>query len=290
MDPAVLRQAASFTVAGIAGMKDFSPLLAATGLAACPLFAGKRVNKGSMDSPLPLGNRDYTTLDLARFLDKAEGSAWLLRTLPKAAAGAEAVFLPAVLGTAFSAALHADLPQKLGFPVLELFCPVPSVTGLRLRAVLHQALKQRRVSMVEGTTATGAIVEQGRCAALVTEESGRQRIWRARNFIMATGGFFGKGIESGPGRAREAVFGLPVSAPEEQYSWSDQCFLSRNGHLFARLGVATDASLRPVDPAGDPVLENVFFVGRSLRGYDHALEKSGNGVALATGYAAGMTV
>ena len=34
-------------------------------------------------------------------------------------------------------------------------------------------------------------------------------------------------------------------------------------------------------------MTNVFFAGRSLAGYDFATEKSGHGVALATGWKAG---
>ena len=39
---------------------------------------------------------------------------------------------------------------------------------------------------------------------------------------------------------------------------------------------------------GNPLCGNVFFIGKTLGGYDHAAEKSGNGVALSTALFAAM--
>jgi len=52
--------------------------------------------------------------------------------------------------------------------------------------------------------------------------------------------------------------------------------------------VKVDNKLRPVDDAGNVLLENVFVAGKTLAGYDYCSEKSGNGVALATAYRAGL--
>lgn len=62
----------------------------------------------------------------------------------------------------------------------------------------------------------------------------------------------------------------------------------RPSHGFALLGPNVDASLRPLGGDGNPVADNVFFIGKTLGGYDHAAEKSGNGVALSTAYFAAM--
>ena len=43
-----------------------------------------------------------------------------------------------------------------------------------------------------------------------------------------------------------------------------------------------------IDNEGNVLLSNVRFAGRILGGYDFAAEKSGHGVALATGWHAGM--
>jgi len=53
-------------------------------------------------------------------------------------------------------------------------------------------------------------------------------------------------------------------------------------------GVRVNKDLNPVDFKGNVILKNVFVAGATLGGYDPFLEKSGNGVALATGYKAAL--
>ncbi len=290
MNPASLEAAKSFAVLGVTGMKDFSPHLIAAGLAACPQFAGKPLSRVSVFSPLlgtGNGTRDSSALDLARFVDGPEGRAWLRRALAEAAKNTEAVLIPAILGTRPDPALHADLERDLGVKVIELFCPPPSVTGLRLKSALMQAMRGGSIAFAENSTVSEALVENGRCKTLVTGGPGNRRAYHAETIIMATGGLFSDGITTEPGLAWETVFKLPATAPKAQEDWSCPRFFGREPHPFALMGVAVDKELRPVDPSGDPLLQNVFFVGRSLAGYDFATEKSGSGVALATGYFAG---
>ena len=59
---------------------------------------------------------------------------------------------------------------------------------------------------------------------------------------------------------------------------------------LARVGVATDESLRPVDGEGRRAAENVLVVGASLAGAEPWREKSGDGVSLATGHRAGELI
>ncbi len=47
--------------------------------------------------------------------------------------------------------------------------------------------------------------------------------------------------------------------------------------------------MRPVGPDNKVLINNVFAAGKILAGYDFCFEKSGNGVALVTGYKAGMS-
>ena len=62
----------------------------------------------------------------------------------------------------------------------------------------------------------------------------------------------------------------------------------RPSHGFALLGPDVDAKLRPLGKDGNPLCGNVFFIGKTLGGYDHAAEKFGNGVALSTALFAAM--
>ena len=110
---------------------------------------------------------------------------------------------------------------------------------------------------------------------------------------MATGGFMGGGFLSSPGEARETVFGLPVLQadgsllPARPEDWSDQNIFGN--HAFASAGVMVNAAMSPLRIDGTPALNNVFFAGRSVGGYDFASEKSGNGVAVATAWRAALS-
>ena len=85
----------------------------------------------------------------------------------------------------------------------------------------------------------------------------------------------------------ESVFKLPLAVPADQAAWSNSRLLAAGPQPFARFGLETDGALRPVDAQGRPVLTNVHFAGPNLAGFDGAFEKSGNGVAVVTGYHAG---
>ncbi|MDR2668999.1 MAG: anaerobic glycerol-3-phosphate dehydrogenase subunit B, partial [Desulfovibrio sp.] len=290
MNPESLRAAKSLAVIGVEGMEDFSPRFVLGGLERNPLFAGKTLSAALLPLPpfLPeAGGRDVTMLDLARFLDTQDGRAWLLRMLPEAAGAADAALLPSFLGVSGSAPTHAALERALGIALVETVCLPPAVTGLRLQNALRRALRRAGAAVFDNVLINRALSDGRRCLELSAEREGRRRVFRAESFVIATGGIFGKGITTTPGKAFESIFTIPVPAPEKQALWSDARFFGRTRHRFASMGVVVNRDLQAVDAAGNPLLFNVFFAGRTLGGYDFAAEKSGNGVALATGWFAG---
>jgi glycerol-3-phosphate dehydrogenase len=290
MNPESLRAAKSLTVIGVEGMKDFSPRFVLCGLKRNPFFAGKTLSAALL--PLPsffpeAGGRDVSMLDLARFLDTQSGRAWLLRELPGAAGAADAALLPSFLGVGGSAQTHAALEQALGIALVETVCMPPAVTGLRLQNALRRALRRAGAAVFDNVLINGALTAGRRCLELSAEREGQRRAFRAESFVIATGGIFGNGITTAPGKAFESIFAIPVPAPEKQETWSGARFFGRTRHRFASMGVVVNRALQAVDAAGEPLLFNVFFAGRTLGGYDFAAEKSGSGVALTTGWFAG---
>ena len=105
-----------------------------------------------------------------------------------------------------------------------------------------------------------------------------------RNGVQA-GGLVGKGVESDREGVREPVFDCHVPQPADRYDWFETEVFGE--HEFAAFGVSTDERLRPLDSNGDAEFENLRAAGSVLGGYDFAAEKSGSGVSIATGYAAG---
>lgn len=237
-------------------------------------------------------HRNLTALDTARFVDTTKGEAWLLDQLapllPRARQERLAVLLPPILGIARATAIRQRLMKSLGCPLVEMLAPPPGVGGLRIRHALLAALAKEDVFIAENTHIVDARVEGNRCISLISEAPDRRREIEAKSFVIATGGFFGGGNRAAPGKACEEIFGIDLGAPPEVADWSVPDIF--DPQPYSRLGVRVNARLNAISPDGSTLWENVFFAGRALSGYDFVIEKSGNGVALASGYYAGTQV
>jgi glycerol-3-phosphate dehydrogenase subunit B len=197
----------------------------------------------------------------------------------------ERVGLPAVLGETAHTEVLDRLQSALGAAVFEVPSGPPSLPGQRLEALLYEQLRAEGVHVttsnpvVDATTADGVIDE------IYVEKNGNQIPYAAEEYVLATGGLVGKGIDSDREVVREPIFGCHVPHPEDRYDWFDMAAFG--DHPFARFGVSVDQDLRPLDADASIEYENLRAAGGVLGGYDFAAEKSGAGVSLATGYAAG---
>jgi glycerol-3-phosphate dehydrogenase subunit B len=140
-------------------------------------------------------------------------------------------------------------------------------------------------SPVSGAEHTGARLE-----GVVAETAGRPRAYRARSFVLASGGFASGGFQmDSHGRVRETALDLPLvgapapDAPRFEPGYFDQ-------HALAGAGLAVDQQLRPVNADGTPAFENLHAAGATLAGATPWREASGNGLSLATGYAAASAI
>lgn len=289
----LLETAGSALVVGIDGLKDSHPALVTAQLRRYPHLAAVTWHEAHLENPIPGAHRNLSPLDIARYADTPEGASWLAAGLRKAlrAAPADVVLLPPVCG--LDEAAWQTISAAVPAPLVEMPTLPPGVGGLRLYTALKEELRARDVDIVENARITAAECDGRHCAALVAETACGQRRFAAGAFIMATGGFMGGGFLSSPGEAREAVFGLPVlqadgaPLPSRPEDWSDQNIFG--SHAFASAGVMVNAAMSPLRIDGTPALNNVFFAGRSVGGYDFASEKSGNGVAVATARRAALS-
>lgn len=283
LDATPLFGAERVVVVGFRGLKDYFPRLAIAGLRRAHPAA--RWDEATVDlGREEAGVRDLSALDLARALDAPEARTSLVKALrPQVEAGA-VVLVPPVLGSGPSGDVADELEHELGCRLVELAGMPPGVSGLRLRRLLLEQLRRSGVAVVENAVVSGAVLEGGRCRAVRVTGPDRERHWSAREFVLATGGYFGGGILAAPRAVREAVFGLPIAGLEDGRLSEADLFA---GQPFARSGIAVNATLQPVDEAGAVVVENVRIVGANLAGADTSLERSGNGVAVASGFLAG---
>jgi glycerol-3-phosphate dehydrogenase subunit B len=152
------------------------------------------------------------------------------------------------------------------------------------------ALRREGARIVLGSTVTGAAHNGKRLEAVVAQTAARPRTYRARSFVLASGGFASGGIHvDSYGRAHETAFDLAIAgvpAPDEP-RFAPGYF---DEHPLARAGLAVDEELRPVDADGAPAFENLHAAGATLAGATPWREASGNGLSLATGYAAASAI
>lgn len=288
MDASRLCEAEEIVVVGLKGLKDYPTELISKGLER--LFgANAKVTQVEISLSVEDG-RDVTALDMARWLDSKAGLEECAAKLRQVVKSGATLIMPPVLGTKPSYYAFETLQEATGCHIIETSSMPPAVTGLRLRKALLAYAKRQGVTVVDNAEAGRADVKNGRCTAIYTQGFGREHCYEAAEVIVATGGLYGGGLVAEPNVIQERIFGLPVAAPAESELWGIQELFSSGGQPFAKFGVTVDNTLRPVDAAGTVLLENVRFAGRNLAGYDFSYEKSGNGVALTSGYCAGMTV
>ncbi|MFB6082942.1 MAG: glycerol-3-phosphate dehydrogenase subunit GlpB [Halorientalis sp.] len=201
--------------------------------------------------------------------------------------GEDRVGFPAVLGDDHPEAVRADLESHLGAAVFEVPTGPPSLPGLRLEDRLYDALDAAGVRIETGNPVVGyeADADGDRIEAVTVDRSGATVPYAAEQFVLATGGLVGKGIDSDREGVTEPIFDCHVAHPPDRYDWfADDAF---GDHRFARFGVDPDRELRPRDARGTVEFDNLRAAGSVLGNYDFAAEKSGGGVSLATGHHAG---
>lgn len=267
-------------VVGIEGMRDFYPKLIAENLAK----QGHTARHAFLPLSLFTDRHDITTLQLAKLVEEPDRLARLAESLARLVKPGERVGLPAVLGFENHPAVLARLNAVTGAPVFEIPTLPPSVPGIRLHGRLRRKLEQMGVRVEIGMEAIGFHAEGDRIAWVETESSSRLLRHRAGNFLLATGGILGGGIDSDhTGRAWEVVFGLPLTIPQERSGWFRPAFLDGGGQPLFRGGVAVNSNFQPIRPDGGSVYANLWAAGGILSGADPIRERSVEGVALSTG-------
>jgi glycerol-3-phosphate dehydrogenase subunit B len=283
-----LRGGGRLLVVGFRVLKDLHPRLLAEnlGLAEVP---GGPVEARAVEVGPDLGAADLGAVALARRMGDPEVRKELLRELEPAAGDAERIAFPAVLGLEDAPAVWAELRGALGRPVFEVPTLPPSVPGIRLFRALRDALRRAGGRLTMGAEVEGAETAGGRVRAVLTRTGSRSVRHGARWFVLATGGVGGGGVASDPtGAFRETVLGLPLRfLPAEGPPFLPGYL---EAHPAARVGVAVDERMRPLGSDGEPAFENVVAAGATIGGAEPWREKSGEGISIATAYAAAGTV
>ncbi|MFD1598854.1 glycerol-3-phosphate dehydrogenase subunit GlpB [Halobellus rarus] len=269
---------------GFAGLTDFDAPAAAAHLDA----AGVPFDVDGATVTFPIQFRDDAlTTRFAKALDKDQSGVRkrLADVVSEQLDDHERVGFPAMLGDDAGEEVRADLEDRLGAAVFQIPTGPPSLLGMQLEDLLFDALDAAGVRISSGNLAVGYEANDGRIESVLVDQRGNEVPYAAEEFVLATGGLVGKGIDSDRESVTEPVFGCHVPHPEDRYDWSEPAAFG--AHAFARFGVVPDGDLRPTDGSGSEEFENLRAAGGVLGGADTAREKSAAGVSLATGAHAG---
>ena len=288
-------------VAGHAGYKDFWPRAVASSLARPEVWGSfgrpERVIGVAVDWPGLRERRNLNALRIAEHFDDPDWRAAALDVTARAVAttgsGPLRVGLPAVLGLRDHPRVLADAIQRLGAPLIELPLVPPGIPGIRLHDLLRTRLRALGGRILVGERVARVETTKAKVTAVATEAASRELVTRVGALILATGGVAGGGLVGEPnGAIRESVLGLPVDGPPIE-RWLHGDPLDPASLPIAAAGLRTDDQLRPVHPrrpADGPLFDNVRIVGSLLAGQQWMVDRSGDGVALASAWRAAASL
>ena len=282
-------------LATLEGFRDFHPALAAANLATHARFAHSRILTGEIRLPqlaqFSRNPHEFRSADIARLFDKQGPGqqdllADLAREISRMVQGCGVpdcrhIVLPACLSLGLVGPRLSELERRTGCTIKEVATMPPSLIGMRMQ----EALK-RRFMALGGTFLTSERVlgarYDGDKVIGVHSQHGEDQLFEADHFVLASGSFFSRGLESRLGGIREPIFDADVLSLAERDAWAGRRLF--NHHPFMGFGVKTDERLRVL--RGGRPLTNLYGAGSVLAHYDPIKEGSGSGVAVATGWQA----
>lgn len=289
-------------ICGFAGFKDYWADHIAASLTRASVWGGpaddggrrpSRVESLTVELPGVRGRHNLSALGIARLFDdpgaRRDAVDAIATAVGRIGPKAGRVGLPAAIGLEDHAGALADLVAASPLEPFEIPLVPPSIPGVRLFEALRSALRAAggRITIgepVADVTRSGRLV-----TAVATSAATRQRTIRTRAIVLATGGIASGGLVGATDGVLETVLGLPVEAPPAE-RWLAPSPFAPGGHPLEVAGIRTDADLRPVDAAGNVVLDNVAVAGSLLAGQRYLTERCGDGVAITSGFRAAATV
>jgi glycerol-3-phosphate dehydrogenase subunit B len=200
---------------------------------------------------------------------------------------AERVGFPAFLGDDHAADVRADLERALGVAVFEIPMGPPSFPGMRLADRLKDAVDDAGIHISAGNPVIDYAADGDEIEAVIVDSKGREVPYHAEEYILATGGLVGKGIDSErDGTVEEPIFDCHIPHSDDRYDWFDE--EAFGNQPFAHFGVRIDEGMRPLTADGEPEFTNLRAAGGIVGGTDPVAEKSQSGISLTTAAVAGQ--
>ena len=194
------------------------------------------------------------------------------------------IILPQVFGLKDASVLdkiRTALPARVAF----VGTMPPSVPGIRTQMLLKRRFEVLGGTFLMGDEVTSAALHEGVVSSITTRNLDTARLF-ADHFILASGGYFSKGLTATPTQVYEPLLGLDIDYPAERKDWYDDDFFAEQP--FMDFGVKTDASLHAVKD-GEPV-QNLFCIGSVLGNTRKEDYGTAAGLAIRTAFAVVDTI
>ncbi len=203
----------------------------------------------------------------------------------------QGLLMPPVLGFDSYQRIHSALETAAGCPIFEALAHLPSVPGARLGQALWRILESEgivRLGEISLKTSGRKITHVVAVEWPSQEQSSQE--YSAENIVLATGRFVSGGIDF-IGPCREPLLNLPtvtVVGPMEDVSPLPVVRETPvESHPLLTAGLWVDEQLRPLHE-GEIAFDNLYAAGMIIGGFASRYVLCADGVALATGYWAGL--
>ncbi|RJP15646.1 MAG: FAD-binding protein [Candidatus Abyssobacteria bacterium SURF_5] len=286
---------AQVLLVGISGLMLFQPRICRQTLARYsslhPPRPVERVEIIEAIIPHSMNALPSAPFEIARYLDEPQAAGHFAKVVrANMPAGINHVALPPVLGLDNHEETFDIFSREIGKKVFELISPTFSVPGYRLQRALESSLRENRVRILNDEV-LDAKREGRKIRNLILKGRKSKRTAAAENYVLAAGKFNSGGILTNDFPI-EPIFDLPLFCKDNR---ADARFMQdllnwtvEGKQLLFSCGIHIDGQLRPLSPFGEPVYENLYAAGSIIGEYDYVADKCGLGVAILTGYIAGV--
>ncbi len=265
-------------IVNFAGYLDFNTGFIAEGLAKrgtrCRV---ERVGLAPIES-LRKNPTVMRSVNIARIMSREENWKDFCRKVQGLMKGEDTVLLPEVFG--FGEQIVTQWVREM-IPAKVIFVGTmpPSVPGIRTQMLLKKAFEAAGGTFLAGDEVVGSSMEEGRVLSVRTSNLGDINLF-ADQFVLASGGIFGKGLVASPESVVEPVFGLDADYPPNREEWYSEDFFGKQA--YSGIGVRTTEDFRAFRQ-GEP-MENLRVIGAEAGGCNSLYEGSGAGVAILTAF------
>ena len=264
------------TIINFSGFLDFHALFIKDGITKYDVNVRIKSIKMKEIEAIRRNPSEMRSSNIAKVFDQHYAINEFARKVNELSEDTEAVIMPAVFGLK-NEDVVTELKTKVNKPVALLPALPPSTPGIR-----SQLLLRRRFEELGGVYFLGDNVEEGTMLnnqlLNITTTNHSDIKLEAKEFVLASGSFYSKGIVATHEKLYEPIFGLDIDGHNDRQRWYDEEIFKEQ--LFMQFGVKTDSFFHAVKKGKS--IDNLFVAGSVLGGASPLKEGSGAGISMLT--------